>query len=182
MQQNYYTAVTAFVCIFALVVGTGFPGSAVLTLFAGYLFGVFEGGMYALIGSIVGATISFLLFRYVFRGTVTAWYGKRIKQFKTQMSTHGVSYLLMLHFVTVVPYFVINALAALSDISLLTFVWTTIVGSMPIISVYAFAGRQLSYIQSLGDIFSPTIILAFVLLIALACMPIILRKLKNIEM
>ena len=112
---------------------------------------------------------------------MSAWYGNRIVTFKKQMDVHGVNYILMLHFVTVVPYFVINTLAALSDISLVTFVWATIVGSIPIISVYAFAGRQLSYIQSVGDIFSPPIILAFVLLIVLACMPIILKRLKNIE-
>ena len=49
MQHNYYTAVTAFIGIFALIIGTGLPGSALLTLFAGYLFGALEVGMYALL-------------------------------------------------------------------------------------------------------------------------------------
>jgi len=182
MEHNYYTALITFIGIFALVIGIGIPGSAALTLLSGYLFGMVKGGLCALIGSLLGAIISFLLFRYVLRDAVTKWYGTRIEQFKIQMSMHGISYLLMLHFMTVVPYFVINALAALSDISLLTFVWATIIGSIPIISVYAFAGRQLGYIQSVGDIFSPAIIIAFVLLIVLACMPIILKRLKSIEM
>ena len=127
----------------------------------------------------MGATLSFLLFRYVLSNYVGTWYGDRVEKFKAQITTQGASYLLMLHFVIVVPYFVINTLAAATDISLFTFVWTTLVGSIPIVSVYAFAGRQLSYINKIGDIFSPTIIIAFMLLILMACMPIIIRRFKK---
>lgn len=177
--ENYYTTAGAFIALFAILVALAVPGSAALTLLGGYMFGIFEGGLYSLIGSVVGSTISFLLFRYVLRDTVYAWYGSRVQQFKRQMDVHGVSYILMLHFVTIVPFVVINAVAAISDISIVTFLWTTVVGSIPIISVYSFAGRQLSYISSVGDIFSPMIIIAFLLLITLACMPIIIRRFKK---
>lgn len=179
LHENYMSTVMAFIVIFAITIALAIPGSAALTLLGGYLFGVFEGGLYSLIGSVAGATISFLLFRYVLRDVVHAWYGAQAQVFKKQMNEHGVSYLLMLHFVTVVPFLVINALAAMSDLSLIRFMWTTAVGSLPIISVYSFAGKQLSYINSIGDIFSPTIIIAFVLLIALACMPIMIKKFRK---
>jgi len=180
INENYHATVLIYILIFIAVISFTIPGSAALTLLGGYLFGALEGSAYALIGSVVGATISFLLFRYVFSRYVGTWYGKRVEQFKEQINQHGASYLLMLHFVTVVPYFVINTLAAVANISLGTFVWTTIVGSIPIVCVYAFAGRQLSYINKIGDIFSPMIILAFVLLILVACMPIIIRKFKKL--
>ncbi len=179
ISENYYATVFVYILIFIAVISLAIPGSAALTLLGGYLFGALEGGAYAIIGSVVGATVSFLLFRYVFSRYVGTWYGKRVERFKEQINTHGASYLLMLHFVIVVPYFVINTLAAVTDISLFTFMWTTLVGCIPIVAVYAFAGRQLSYINSVGDIFSPTIIIAFMLLILVACMPIIIRKFKK---
>ena len=179
INENYYAAVFVYILIFIAVISLAIPGSAALTLLGGYLFGALEGGAYAIIGSVVGSTISFILFRYVLSRYVGTWYGERGEQFKAQINKHGASYLLMLHFAIVFPYFVINTLAATTDISLFTFVWTTIVGCIPIVSVYAFAGRQLSYINSIGDIFSPTIIIAFILLILVACMPIIIRKFKK---
>jgi len=179
IKQNYYAAVAVYLLIFTAVIALAIPGSPALTILGGYLFGALEGGAYALMGSVAGTTISFLLFRYVLDRYVGVWYGDRIEQFKKQISTYGASYLLMLHFATVVPYVVITTLAAATEVSLFTFVWTTTLGSIPIVSVYAFAGKQLSYIRSVGDIFSPAIIFAFMLLVLLACMPIIIRKLKK---
>jgi len=179
LTQNYYAAVVVYMLIFVAVIALGIPGSAALTLLGGYLFGALEGGIYSLIGSVTGSTLCFLLFRYVLRSYVGTWYGERVEQFKEQLAQYGASYLLMLHFAIVVPYFVINTLAAVADISFFTFLWTTIAGGIPIVSVYAFAGRQLGTIQSAGDIFSPPVILAFALLIVMACMPIITRKVKK---
>lgn len=179
LNHNYYGTVVVYILMFVFFIGVSIPGSAALTLLGGYMFGVLYGIIYSLIGSVLGSTSAFLLFRYGMYASMNARYGNRIAQFKTQMERYGVSYLLMLHFFVVVPYLLINALAALSGVSFITFLWTTIVGGLPIIIVYSFAGRQLSYINTLGDIFSPTIIVAFVLLIALSFLPIMIKKYKH---
>lgn len=180
IATHYYYAVALYLFIFIAVIAFAIPGSAALTLLGGYLFGALAGGLYALLGSVIGSTFCFLLFRYFLTPYVRIWYGLRIDKFKQQIAYYGNNYLLMLHFVIIVPYMVINAIAAVTDISLATFIWTTTIGAIPIVTVYAFAGRQLSYIHAVSDIFSFPIIMAFVLLIVMALMPIIIQRYKNI--
>jgi len=75
----------------------------------------------------------------------------------------------------IIPYFVINVLAALTNVSITTFMWTTFVGSLPILGIYAFAGGQLYSVESVKDIFSPSIIALLVVLILDSLMPLLLR-------
>ena len=180
LNYNYYGTVIAYILLFIVMIGLSIPGSAALTLLGGYLFGVFYSIIYSFTGSLLGSLTAFLIFRYGIANTMYERYAARIEIFKTQMNRYGVSYLLMLHFLVVVPYLVINALAALSGISVWTFIWTTTVGGLPIICVYSFAGKQLSYINEISDIFSPTVILAFLMLIGLALIPIIIKKYRKV--
>jgi len=55
----------------------------------------------------------------------------------------------------------------------------TSLGIIPGSFVFAFAGRQLGTINSLGEIASPPVLLAFTLLGLLALMPIAYRKFTN---
>lgn len=180
LQYNYYGTVITYILLFVIMIGLSIPGSAALTLLGGYLFGVLYSILYSLIGSVLGSLTAFLIFRYGIAHAMYERYAARIEVFKKQMKQYGVSYLLMLHFFVVVPYLVINALAALSGVSVWTFIWTTAVGGLPIICVYSFAGRQLSYINAVGDIFSPAVIGAFLLLIGLSVMPIVIKKYRKV--
>lgn len=182
LRHNYYGTVITYIAIFVIMIGLSIPGSAGLTLLGGYLFGVFYSVLYSLAGSVIGSLTAFLIFRYGIARAMYERYATRIEIFKKQMKQYGVSYLLLLHFFVVVPYLVINALAALSGVSIWTFIWTTALGGLPIVCVYSFAGRQLSYINSISDIFSPAVILAFFMLIGLSVMPIMIKKHKKVEL
>jgi uncharacterized membrane protein YdjX (TVP38/TMEM64 family) len=70
-------------------------------------------------------------------------------------------------------------LAALADVPLFTFMWTTAVGSLPFLLIYAFAGRQLGTITSMSELFKPHIILLLLLLALLALLPMVIRKIRN---
>ena len=98
---------------------------------------------------------------------------------RNNVQKFGVSYLLMLQFLTLVPYFIINTVAAVAHVPVLTFVWTTAVGALPLLFVYSFAGRQLGAIQSMRDIVTLPMLLAFVLLAFIAILPMIIRKIKG---
>ena len=110
-------------------------------------------------------------------------YAARVVKFRQALQEYGMSYLLMLHFSAVFPYFIINSVALFAEVPLKTILWTTVVGFFPQAFVYAFAGKKLGSIRSVGDVFSPTVVLAFLLLILLACIPILLKKYKkNLEL
>ena len=100
---------------------------------------------------------------------------KRLGWFNEQVKLYGIYYLIFMRFLALIPFFVGNLLAALSEVSLWTFVWTTSVGIIPGSLVYAFAGRQLTTIDSIQDVFSWNILLAFLLLALLALTPVFVQ-------
>lgn len=180
VDNNYPLAVCLYCLIYASIISFGIPGVAPLTILGGYLFGLF-GILYALIGATLGCLGGFFIMRYVFGRTIRRRYAHQLERFQRLMKRYGASYLLMIHYSTVVPFFIVNTLAALADVPIFTFVWTTIVGSIPLLSIYVLAGRQLAKLTSLKDIFSPAVIVVFILLAILAVVPVLIKRSKKMQ-
>jgi len=177
--SHYWPSVVIYLAIYIGAIACCIPATPPLTLVGGFLFGVMPGLLYALIGAIVGATISFLVVRYVLKNTVSVYFHDRIEQFNKQATVYGMaSYLLILQFATIFPFFVVNTLAALAHVPLWVFVWTSLVGSFPSLLVYTLAGRQFGVIESARDVFSPSVLIVFVILILLVLLPLFLRKFR----
>jgi uncharacterized membrane protein YdjX (TVP38/TMEM64 family) len=180
VRFHYGRAVFYYILLYITVIACAVPAVAPLTMLAGFLFGVLPGSLYALVGSTVGATVSFFGVRYLLRNTIQKRYKVQLQEFNERLGQSGrSSYLLTLQFLSVVPFFVINTLAALAHVDLFTFVWTTVVGSLPIIVLYAFAGQQLSNISSVRDIFSFPVMMVLGLLIVCALFPIVIRRWRS---
>lgn len=176
VAQNYIKAVAIFMAIYTAVIALAIPGVPPLTMVGGFLFGCIPAGIYATISATLGATVSFLLIRYVLSNVIRGKYAQKLERFNAKIASHGAaSYLLTLQLMGLIPYFFINALAALTNVSTFTFMWTTCVGSIPIIFIYAFAGRQLYLVESVRDIFSPSIIALLLFLIGVSLLPIVFR-------
>ena len=179
VDTHYYMVVLCYMAVFILTVALSMPSSIILTLLGGSLFGTLAGATYAIISVVIGVTIACEVYRRFFFKSIGELYAERIAKFREALREYGVSYLLMLHFSAVFPYFIINSVALFAEVPLRTILWTTMVGFFPQAFVYAFAGKKLGSIRSVSDIFSPTVVLAFVLLILLACIPILLKKYKK---
>jgi len=177
MEKNYIVAVSQFMILYIVFTAIALPFAVPLTVVAGFLFGTFWGAIYSNIAATIGSAVAFLQMRYIFGSWLHRKFGHKLKTFRKEFKEHGYSYLLSIHFSSVVPLFIINILASLANVSFWTFAWTTCVGTLPGFFVYAFAGKQFTAIKSIKDIFSWHIILAFFLLAILAIMPIVLRKL-----
>ena len=181
VSYHYVKSVLIYIGVYTAVIALAIPAFLPLTIIGGFLFGLVPGVLYAAIGATVGSTSSFLIMRYVMANTIRMKYGHKLEKFNERIKAHGVaSYLLTLQLLTVIPYFVINALAALADVPFFTFVWTTLAGSLPLLFVYSFAGRELYVVESIGDIFSPPVIILFVLLIFLSLLPMFLRWIRQL--
>jgi len=176
VQRNYLQSVIIFIVVCVAVISLGMPGVPPLTMIGGFLFGVVPSALYVCVGATIGTTISFLFIRYVLGNVIKGKYAQKLERFNEKIASYGAaSYLLTLQLMGVIPYFVINILAALANVSTLTFVWTTFVGSLPILFIYAFAGRQLYMVESVKDIFSPSIIALLALLVLVSMMPLFLK-------
>lgn len=182
VSNHYALCVFAFIAVYAALIVCTLPVVGPFTLLGSYVFGFWQGVIYSLISCVLGGTISFLAMRGLFTHWVEGFHSVRLEAFRKKIVTHGPLYLLMLHFLSVLPFFVINVVAVLAKVSLRTYILTATIGSLPLVLVYSYAARQLSHIQSLRDIFSPGILAILAVLIILACAPILLRRLKIIQL
>jgi len=166
VAEYYVIAVSIYLLGVVAVVLSGLPLFIPLTLIGGYLFGLIRGTLFVVIAANVGAIASFLMVRYLLSDMFASRYHVQLARFKQRIAHSGATYMLTLHLAMVFPYIVINTLAALSGLPLYTFVWTTLVGSLPFIVLTVLAGQQLQIMTSTQRVISPYV-WGFFLLVAL---------------
>ena len=121
----------------------------------GLFFGVVPGLIFAVTGLTLGAVIAFLVSRFVLGSWVQERYRTLLASFNEEIQRHGHFYLITLRVVPVLPFFLVNILAGLTEeFSLKRFAASTSIGLMPASFVYSFAGRRLAEINSPRDILS----------------------------
>jgi len=176
VTQHYWFSAMVFMAVYTAAMAASLPVVAPFSLLSGFLFNAIPGACFSLLSAGLGAVIYVSWFRYFLSGSMQEQFKDQLVKFKENMKIYGKSYILILHFITVIPFFMINTLVALADLSLWDVFWTTIVVSGLLFLLFAYEGRQLAHIQSVSDIFSPQFIGALAILVALACMPMIMKR------
>ena len=179
VDAHYLISVILFILIYLVSVAFSIPGATILTLTGGLVFGTVLGAIYVNLGATTGAVLVFLFARYLLGDKLQEKYGAKLNKFNREVETNGYSYLLMLRFIPIFPFWMINLFAGLTKVKLRTYFWTTAVGIFPGSIVYTYTGQQLNTIDSLKDIFSVNILIAFVLLGFLASVPTIVNHIKR---
>lgn len=167
----------AFLVLYVIVTALSLPGAAIMTLAAGALFGLGWGLFIVSFASSIGATLAFLVSRYLLQDTVQKRFGDRLKAFNEGIEKEGAFYLFTLRLVPIFPFFLINLLMGLTTIRAFTFYWASQLGMLAGTFVFVNAGTQLGQLESLSGILSPPLLLSFVLL---GVFPLIAKKLINI--
>jgi uncharacterized membrane protein YdjX (TVP38/TMEM64 family) len=180
-QNHYGLTVMLFICVYILAVAFSIPGAVILTLGGGFLFGTLAATVYINIGATAGASLAFLSARYLLGERLQEKYQTQLNTFNREIARNGTRYLLTLRFIPVFPFFLINFLSGLTKIPMKTFIWTTSLGIIPGTAVYAFAGRQIGTINSLSEILSRKVIIAFIVLALFAIVPVVLDRLKGAD-
>ncbi len=175
--EQYYAnnfVQTILIFSFLYIVATVlFPGgSTVLTLTSGALFGVIQGVIIVSFASTIGATVAFLLSRFVFRDFIQNRFGSKLKPINDGIVKNGANYLLTLRLQPIFSFFLINVLMGLTPIKTSIYYLVSQIGMLPATIVYVNAGAELGKINNLKDIMSPTLIVSFLLL---ACFPILIK-------
>lgn len=166
-----------FFAVYVLVAALSLPGATILTLAAGALFGLSLGTLITSFAASMGATLAFLISRYVLRETIQNRFGDRLKAINQGMEKEGAFYLFTLRLVPLFPFFLINLLMGLTTIHTVTFYWVSQIGMLAGTLVYVNAGTQLAKLTSLSGILSPGLLLSFVLL---GVFPWISKRLLNL--
>jgi len=166
-----------FLLLYVIVTALSLPGAVIMTLAAGALFGLFWGTLIVSFASSIGATLAFLVSRYLLQDTVQSRFGDRLKAFNKGVARDGAFYLFTVRLVPIFPFFLINLLMGLTTIRAFTFYWVSQVGMFVGTLVYVNAGTQLGQLESLSGILSPSLLLSFVLL---GVFPLMAKKILDV--
>lgn len=172
-QKNQVLTLGGYFLIYVAVTALSLPGAAVMTLLAGALFGTVTGTILVSFASTTGATLAFLIARFLFQDYVQNRFGKSLETINEGVRKEGAFYLFTLRLVPVFPFFLINLAMALTPIKPLVFFLVSQVGMLAGTIVYVYAGSQLAGIESMGDILSFELILAFSML---GLFPLVAKK------
>ena len=164
----------AYFLVYVAVTALSLPGAAVMTLAGGALFGLGIGTLVVSFASSLGATLAFLVSRFLLRDWVQRRFGDRLAAVNAGMAKDGAFYLFTLRLVPLFPFFVINLVMGLTPIKVRTFYWVSQVGMLAGTLVYVNAGTQLARLDSLAGILSPALIGSFALL---GVFPLLAKKL-----
>jgi pyruvate/2-oxoglutarate dehydrogenase complex dihydrolipoamide dehydrogenase (E3) component/uncharacterized membrane protein YdjX (TVP38/TMEM64 family) len=173
VASHPWIAAISFFVIYVVLTGLSVPGAVLLTLVGGALFGLVEGTLIVSFASATGATLAFLIARFVLRHWVQDRFGRRLAALNRGVENDGAFYLFALRLVPVFPFFVINLAMGLTPLRTVTFYWVSQLGMLAGTIVYVNAGTQLGQLQSVSGIVSPALIGSFVLL---GVFPLIARK------
>lgn len=200
VRDHRVLAVLVFLALYIVVVLTSVPGATLLTLTGGFLFGLVTGGLAAVVGATIGATLIFLIARSAFGEPLLRKAGPRAAKLAQGFRDDAFSYLLFLRLVPAFPFFLVNLVPAFAGVRLIPFVAATALGIIPASFVYAFAGTGLDSVISAQnatfrecraagrtdctlafdawDVLTPQLLLALVGLGLLALVPVIVKRLR----
>jgi pyruvate/2-oxoglutarate dehydrogenase complex dihydrolipoamide dehydrogenase (E3) component/uncharacterized membrane protein YdjX (TVP38/TMEM64 family) len=170
-------SVAAYFVIYVVTTALSLPGAVLLTLAGGAMFGLLWGTVIISFASTIGATLAFLMSRFLLRDWVAKRFGQRLTAIDEGVRREGAFYLFTLRLVPVIPFFLINLLLGLTTMKARTFYWVSQVGMLAGTIVYVNAGTQLGKLDSLSGILSPGLLGSFVLL---GIFPLIARQLVEI--
>ena len=165
--------IAAFFLVYIAVTALSLPGAAILTLAAGAQFGLLLGTLIASFASTIGATLAFLVSRYLLRDTIESKFGDKIKTFNSNIEKDGALYLFTLRLVPVFPFFLVNLAMGLTRLKTGVFYVVSQIGMLAGTLVFVNAGTQLAQIDSLSGILSPGLIFSFALL---GIFPLVAKK------
>jgi pyruvate/2-oxoglutarate dehydrogenase complex dihydrolipoamide dehydrogenase (E3) component/uncharacterized membrane protein YdjX (TVP38/TMEM64 family) len=167
----------AFFAAYVAATALSLPGAAtMMTLLAGALFGLLWGTVLVSFASSLGATLAFLVSRFLLRDLVRRRFGDKLGAIDEGVRRDGPFYLFTLRLIPVFPFFLVNLVMGLTPLATRTFYWVSQAGMLAGTLVYVNAGTQLARIDSLQGLLSPGLLLSFVLL---GLFPLIAKKIVD---
>jgi uncharacterized membrane protein YdjX (TVP38/TMEM64 family) len=191
-------ATVVYMAAYAGVVSLSLPGSAMMTVLGGLLFGWLWGGLAAMGAATGGAIIIFSIARTTLGVWLARVAGPGLAKAADGIRQDAANYMLFMRLVPLFPFFLVNLAPALVGVKLRTFAWTTALGIIPATTTLAIVGAGLDSVVrrqkaayeacvtaaeavcrfdlSLKSLISPGMLVAFAALGFIALVPVIVRR------
>ncbi|HAZ98897.1 MAG TPA: pyridine nucleotide-disulfide oxidoreductase, partial [Halomonas sp.] len=107
-QQSPWQVAGIFFAVYVAMAALSLPGASLLTLLGGALFGLGWGLVIISFASAIGATLAFLLSRFLFRQPIEKRFPRQFHTVNRGVEKDGAFYLFTLRLVPIFPFFMIN--------------------------------------------------------------------------
>lgn len=164
VDQNFALSFLLFFIAYVFATGFSIPGAAIFTIAAGTFFGLFWGTILVSFSSTIGASISFLFSRYLFREWVEKAFKANYQSISQKIERNPIETIAFLRLAPIFPFFMVNVLCGISPIPLKTYYWVSQLCMLPATVLFVNAGSQLSGLNDPKDIISLKLIVSFTLL------------------
>lgn len=184
LAHPFWTPVL-FILVYIICALISFPGIFMLSIFAGFLFQQPFSTFYVVLASTVGASLLFLIARTAFGEHLYRKAGHRMTALKEGFLENAASYLLFLRLFPLFPYWIVNLAGAFFNVRFRTFAWTTFIGMIPSVFIYAQAGQGFAVMLEQAEqphaaaLWNANMIIALIGLSALSLIPLLFSKTKN---
>ena len=167
-----------FMLIYAIATVLFLPGS-VITLAGGALFGPALGTFYNLTGATLGATLAFLVSRYLASEWVAARTGGRLKQLINGVEEEGWRFVAFVRLVPLFPFNLLNYALGLTRIPLLQYIVASYICMLPGAIAYTYLGYAGREAVAGGEGLIQKGLLALALLAVVAFLPRLIGRLRR---
>ena len=167
-----------FMAVYAVAAVLFLPGS-VLTLAGGALFGPVLGTFYNLTGATIGATLAFLIARYLASDLVANRTGGRLKQLINGVEGEGWRFVAFTRLVPLFPFNLLNYALGLTRIKLSHYLLATYTCMLPGAIAYTYLGYAGREAVGGGEGLIQKALLALALLAVAAFLPRLIGKLRR---
>jgi len=160
-QTNPLTVLISFFALYVTSVALSVPWATALTVSSGVIFGFWLGLAVVSLASSLGATLSFVISRFLFRDWIQRRYAANLSAINTGFTKEGGFYLFSLRLLPIIPFFLVNLMMALTPIKTSTFFLVSLLGMLPATAAFVNAGTQIASLESLRGLLSIKLILSF---------------------
>lgn len=187
-DSHYFLTAAGYVAAYFAAVVVSLPGALFLTLAGGFVFGLWAGTAWTVLGASLGAMGVFWVARLGLGAQMAARMDSadgNLGRIKRGLDENQWSMLFLIRLVPVVPFFLANLAPAFLGVPFRRFAISTILGIVPGTFVYTSVGAGLGVTfdqggrPDLGTLFQPHILGPIVGLCALAALPILLNALRG---
>lgn len=183
-DAHYAETAVGFIVIYAFLVAISIPGSMIVAMSGGFMFGLFPGVLFNIIAATLGAVAVFSAARSGFGHELAARIearGGAVARLQQALKEHQVAVLISMRLIPVMPLLVSNIVPALVGVRFWTFAITTFVGIIPADFVYTQLGAGLGDVFARGEhpnlhiLLTPAFALPLLGLAALSLAPLVYK-------
>ena len=176
IEINFYYSLFLFALFIVFYSTLSLPGLIFFIIFSGYVFGYIWGFIVSIISTTLGCFCFFIISKYFLSKFFISIYAKYAKKINQYIQKSSFEYLIIFRMVPGIPLMLQNFLLSMLNISNYIFIFSTLIGSTPIILFCVLIGNKIHNLKDIEIIsYSDIFTLDFILILSFFFCILLLR-------